>query len=186
MGSNAKGSASNLVCLFKKCTLSNIKQLKEDRGLFAKIATDSRPDMHLQEYLSNNELSIVPRSLFAADDSMLYCSAKSKLMDILEKMSSAETSDVAPPDMPQPNKCVAIIHTMTDVQLMVKPSWIKTAKICQLISFHLYKNMMNYIFYLTGMTFQNHLSQQQAICGLVILTLWHITSQTLQIVLLLH
>ena len=30
------------------------------------------------------------------------------------------------------------------------------------------------------MTFQNYLSQQQGICGLVILTLWHITAQTLQ------
>ena len=47
---------------------------------------------------------------------MLYCSAKSKLMDILEKMSSAETFDVAPPDILQPNKCVAIIHTMANVQ----------------------------------------------------------------------
>ena len=50
--------------------------------------------MHLQECLSNYELSKVPRSLFAADVTMLYCSVKSKLMNILEKMSSAETSDV--------------------------------------------------------------------------------------------
>ena len=46
---------------------------------------------------------------------MLHCSAKSKLMDILEQMSSAETSDVAPPDIPYPNKCFAIIDTMADV-----------------------------------------------------------------------
>ena len=45
-------------------------------------------------------MSIEPRSLFAADDTMLHCSAKSKLMDILEKTSSAETSDVVPPDIP--------------------------------------------------------------------------------------
>ena len=57
----------------------------------------------------------MPGSLFAADGTMLHCSAKSKLMDILEKMSSAETSDVAPPDIPQPNKCIAIIDTMADV-----------------------------------------------------------------------
>ena len=31
-------------------------------------------------------------------------SAKSKLMDILEKMYSSETSDVARLDIPQPNK----------------------------------------------------------------------------------
>ena len=78
--------------------------------------------MHLQECLSNYELSIVSRSLFAADYTMLYCSAKSKLMGILEKVSSAETSDVAPPDIPQPNNCVVISHTMADVQSIDKPS----------------------------------------------------------------
>ena len=60
----------------------------------------------------------MPRSQFAAVDTMLYCSAKSKLMNILEKMSSAETPDVAPPDIPQRNKC----HTMADVQSKDKPS----------------------------------------------------------------
>ena len=72
--------------------------------------------MHLQECLSNYELSIVPGSLLAADDTILHCSAKSKLKDMLEKMSSAETSDVAPHDIPQPNKCVEILDTMADVQ----------------------------------------------------------------------
>ena len=37
-------------------------------------------------------------------------------------MSTAETSDVAPPDIPQPNKGVMVIHTMADVQSMDKPS----------------------------------------------------------------
>ena len=49
-------------------------------------------------------------------------------MDILEKMSSVDTSDVAPPDILQPNKCDMIIHTMADVQSMGKPSWIKACK----------------------------------------------------------
>ena len=43
-------------------------------------------------------------------------------------MSSAETSDAAPLDILQTNKCVTIIHTMADVQSMEKPSWIKTCK----------------------------------------------------------
>ena len=84
--------------------------------------------MHLQECLSNYELYIVPIPLFVADGTMLYCSAKSKLMDILEKISSSETSDVAPPDIPQPNKCIAVIDTIADVQSMDKPSWIKMCK----------------------------------------------------------
>ena len=49
-------------------------------------------------------------------------------MDILEKMSNAETSDIAPPDIPQPNKCVTIIDTMADFQSMDKFSWIQTCK----------------------------------------------------------
>ena len=88
LGNNAKGSASNLVCLFKNAyeTISNnVLELKEDRVLFAIIIANSRTDMHLQECLSNYELSIVPRLLFPADGTMLHCSAKSKLMDILER-----------------------------------------------------------------------------------------------------
>ena len=51
-------------------------------------------------------------------------------MDTLKKMTSAETSYVAPPviHVPQPNKCVAIIDTMADIQSTDKPSWIKTCK----------------------------------------------------------
>ena len=56
-------------------------------------AANSRPDMHLQECCSNYEQSIVLRSLLAAEGTMLHCSVKSKLRHILEKMSSAETSD---------------------------------------------------------------------------------------------
>ena len=125
-----KGLASNLVCLFKTCTCSNIKQsfkTKEDIGI-ARIVANSRSVMHLQECLCNYELAIVPISLFVADGTMLHCSAKIKLMDILEKITSSETSDVAPPDIPQPNKCVAIIDTIDDVQSMDKPSWIKMCK----------------------------------------------------------
>ena len=151
--------------------------------LFARTAANSGPDMHLQKCLSNYELSIVPTSLFAANDTMLHCSAKCKLKDILDKMSSAETTDVAPSYIPQPKNCVAIIDTMTDVQFIDKPSWIKTCKDLSAHFIALYKeNMMNYLLCLTGLTFQNHLSQQQGICGLVILTLWHIKAQTLQLV----
>ena len=62
-------------------------------------------------------------------------------MDILENMSSAETSDVGHPDIPQPNKCVATIDTMADVQLWTNLAELRRAKICQLISLHLYKKI---------------------------------------------
>ena len=38
---------------------NKVLELKAERGLFARIATNSRSDMHLQECLSNYELSIV-------------------------------------------------------------------------------------------------------------------------------
>ena len=60
---------------------NKVLELKADRGLFARMAANSRPYMHHQESLSNYELSIVTRFLFAADETMLYCSVKSKLMD---------------------------------------------------------------------------------------------------------
>ena len=47
-------------------------------------------------------------------------------------MSSAETSGVSPPDIhvPQPNKCFAVIDTVTmaDILSTDKPNWIKTCK----------------------------------------------------------
>ena len=49
---------------------NKVFEFKEDRAIFARIAANSRPDMHLQERLSNYELSIVPRSRFAADSTM--------------------------------------------------------------------------------------------------------------------
>ena len=60
LGNNGKGSASNSVSLKNvHVAISNtVLELKEDRGLFAIIATNSRPDMHLQDCLSNYELSI--------------------------------------------------------------------------------------------------------------------------------
>ena len=92
-----------MVCLYKNVhvAISNeVLELNEDRGLFWRIVAKSRPDKHFQECLSNCELSIVPRLLFVADGTMLHCSAKSKLIDILEKMPSAITLDDARTDIP--------------------------------------------------------------------------------------
>ena len=86
---------------------------------------------------------------------------------ILEKMSSVDTSDVIPPI-----KCVS---------RLTNQARLRRAKICQLISLPFYKenmmNMMNCTLYLTSLTFQNHLNQHQCLYGLVIHTLWHITSE---------
>ena len=112
-------------------------------------------------------------------------------MDILEKMSSAETSDVAPPDIPQPNKCVAIIHTMAAIQSMDKPSWIRTCKdlsahFIAFIQIQYDENDELHILFDRYDNPKSLLSQQQGIYGLVVLTLWHITAQTLQIFQMFH
>ena len=62
-------------------------------------------------------------------------------MNISEKTSCADTSDVAPPDTPQQIKCVAMTHTMADVQSMENLAGLRRAKICQLMSLYLYKNI---------------------------------------------
>ena len=68
----------------------------------------------------------MPRSPFAADDTMLHCSDKSKLTDILELHLLIYR--ITPHDIPQPNKRVAISDAMADVQSMDKPGWIKKCK----------------------------------------------------------
>lgn len=43
------------------------------------------PEIGIKEVIEQYEFSIVPRSTFAADGTMLYCSSKSTLMAILEE-----------------------------------------------------------------------------------------------------
>ena len=96
-------------------------------------------------------------------------------------MSCAETSDVAPPDIPHTNKCVAIIYTMADVQSMDTPSWIKTCKDLSASSFHCIYTKKIDEYNELHIVFDRYEKKQQDICGLAILTLWHITAQTLQV-----
>ena len=57
------------------------EELKKDRSIFARmlIVADSRPDMSLETTIGTYELSIVRRSLFAADGLKNHCSDKSKI-----------------------------------------------------------------------------------------------------------
>ena len=63
-------------------------QLKEDCRLFScmLVVLRSRPDINLQETIGKHELSVEPRSMFAADGTMLYSHMKSSLMTIFEKL----------------------------------------------------------------------------------------------------
>ena len=77
--------------VIKVKAVERVVELKEDRSLFARLMVcKSRQDVDIK-YASVYEFTVVPRSLFAADVTMLHCSCKSKLMHILEKRG-AETS----------------------------------------------------------------------------------------------
>ena len=67
---------------------NNTVDLREDRNLFARmvVVCKSRPDIDIKEAEGIYEFSVVPRSLFAADGTLLHCSRKSALMDLLEKL----------------------------------------------------------------------------------------------------
>ena len=87
----------------------------------------SRPEVDIKEAVGHYEFSVVPRSLFAADGTMLHCSSKSTLMHILEKLNdqrlvmntNANYQNATPPMK------VAIVDGMAEVQSLDKPDWIK-------------------------------------------------------------
>ena len=71
--------------------------LQEDRCLFARIimVCKSRTEINIAEAVEVYEFSLVPRSLFASDGSMLRCSTKSALMNAIEKHVNRENSTTA-------------------------------------------------------------------------------------------
>ena len=84
----------------------------------------SRTDIDIKEVIGLYEFTVVPRSLFASDGTMMHCSCKSTLMHILEKQSGeSSTSSIGSSDV-----TVAILDSMAEVQLLDKPDWIKTFK----------------------------------------------------------
>ncbi|CAH3142523.1 unnamed protein product, partial [Porites lobata] len=103
-----------------------IIELKEDRNLFARLAMvcKSRPEIDIQEAVGLYEFTVVPRSLFARDGTMLHCSCKSALMHILEKASgpSTNTQEITA------GFKVAIVDGMAEVQSLDKPEWIKNCR----------------------------------------------------------
>ena len=111
-----------------------VVELKEDRSLFARLllVAKSRPDINLEEAVGQHELSVVPRSLFAADGQMLHCPAKSILMTILADLPilvgvghKVQQHDVSL-DQEVGSYRVALIDGMAEVQALTKPDWIRT------------------------------------------------------------
>jgi len=119
--------------VLKVSGMDKVIELQEDRSLFARlmVVCKSRPDIDIKEAIGQNEFSVVPRSLFAADGTMLHCSAKSALMTILVKLggeleqkpttgprnSVHERMDVEPSSQLR----VAVVDAMAELQSLDKP-----------------------------------------------------------------
>lgn len=101
-------------------------ELKEDRSLFARMmmVCKARPDIDLKEAIGKYEFSIVPRSMFAADGTMLHCSTKSSLMDLLEKTNNPSVNEHQD-QTETPQMKVSITDAMAEGQALDKPTWIK-------------------------------------------------------------
>ena len=111
----------------KVTVADKIVELQEDRSLFARMmmVCKSRPEIDIKETVGQYEFSIVPRSLFAADGTMLHCASKSNLMSILEKLND-NRNDVQESSWPNEDQMkVAIVDGMAEVQSLDMPEWIR-------------------------------------------------------------
>jgi len=111
----------------KLSTPDKIVELQEDRSLFARMmmVCKSRPEIDIKEAVGQYEFSIVPRSLFAADGTMLHCSLKSSLMGILEKLHDNSTANANEDQQTATRVKVSIVDAMAEVQSLDKPEWIR-------------------------------------------------------------
>ena len=73
------------------CTGARV-ELQEDRNLFAlmMVTYKSQPEIDIKEAVGTNEFRVVPRSMFAADGTTLYCPAKSALRSCQVAQTSVE------------------------------------------------------------------------------------------------
>ena len=98
-------------------------KLKEDRSLFAclMMVYKSHPDIDIVY-----EFTVVLRSLFASEGTMMYCSCKNTLMHIIEKRSAeSSTSYTGGSDVK-----IATVHGIAKVRSLDKPDWITTCRVC--------------------------------------------------------
>ena len=90
----------------------------------------SRPGVDVKEAVGLREFSVVPRSLFVADGTMLHCSCKSALMHILEKLNGESRSSVIDTNIGSSDAPVkvSVVDGMAEVQSLDKPYYIKNCK----------------------------------------------------------
>ena len=125
---------------------NNTVELSEDRNLFARMMAvcKTRPDIDIKEAVGTYKFSMVPRSLFAADGTLLHCSCKSALMDLLEKLplDAHEDNNTGVNWNDQHTEVqqrVSVVDAMVEVQCLDKPGWVKNCS-------HLADHFTNRIF----------------------------------------
>lgn len=107
---------------------NKVVELQEDRCLFARMmmVCKSRPEINIAEAVGVYEFSLVPRSLFASDGSMLHCPTKSALMNAIEKHVNPENSTTECRVAPSMQGKVSIVDGMAELQSLDKLTWITT------------------------------------------------------------
>jgi len=91
-----------------------------------------RPEVNLKDTIGEHEFAVVPRSMFAADESMMHCSMKSSLVGIMVKLPhemniSTDMVHLPTAEIPLENtKNVVLVDAMAEVQSVGKPDTIKT------------------------------------------------------------
>ena len=108
-------------------------ELKEDRSRFARMmmVCKASPEIGIKEAVGKYEFSIVPRSMFAVDGTMLHCSSKNTSVNILEKMDPRRNTERSNEEVltvitGMAATQVSIVDTMAEVQALDKPDWIKS------------------------------------------------------------
>ena len=99
---------------------AKVIELTEDRALFGRMAiiAKSRPELNIRETIGEYELSVVPRSLFAPDGTMLYCSNKSVLSRCV--IENSNIADSIPSYVTQKLNRSIIVDAMAEVQCLEK------------------------------------------------------------------
>ena len=108
-------------------------KVKEERGLLPRliIISRSRPELDLQKHIGEFELGLVPRSLFAADGSILLATDEYKIRQKLEEIINDEDSG------PERENNVSIENEIViskrkvlivDAMALVNCKWIKHSK----------------------------------------------------------
>ena len=107
------------------CTGETVK-MQKDRNLLARmmVICKSQPEIDVKEAVGTYEFRVVPRSIIAADKTMLYCPGT--LRHILEKLpnSTNECRNVGQEKFLEQRMKVSVIDAMAEVQLLDKPEQI--------------------------------------------------------------